>query len=783
MRKAAGGSNRAAVLRRPGMQRRSIAIRGIVQGVGFRPFVYGLAARYALTGFVRNAPDGVLIEVEGPLPDLDHFAAALVAHPPSPSVIDACVTASLPVRGDAAFRIEASDLEIGRVANVRVSPDLATCDACLADLFDPSNRRFRYPFVTCAACGPRLTVVTGVPYDRQRTSMAAFPMCEACQAEYDSPGDRRFHAESIACPACGPQVVLRDRHGISLPGGPFAALAAALRAGRIAAVKGMGGYHLACDAASEQAVAELRRRKGRDRKPFAVMFESVEAAAEVCVIDPAGRELLCASARPVVLLRRRPEPGGPAPAGSVAPGCPDLGVLLPSTPLHHLLLREMGRPLVMTSGNRSDEPIAYQDADALARLAGIADLFLTHDREILVRCDDGVTRATGVGVLPVRRSRGQAPRPVRLPLACAQPVLAVGGQLKNTFALGAGHDGFVSHHIGDLDELSAYRAFSRDIDLYERLFSVTPAVIAHDLHPEYASTRYALDRAKAAGLPTLAVQHHHAHVASGMAEHGLVEPVIGVAFDGAGFGDDGTVWGGEFLVGDARAVRRAAHLRPVSLPGGDRAAREPWRMALAHRLDAGLDPGELSHRVGAARLRTVTRMIERGVNTPRTSSAGRLFDAIASIAGVRDDVSFEGQAAMELEWLARQAPEESDAGYPCDIADEGGMVTIDTRPLVRAACRDAASGRGPATIARRFHAGLAAIVAQVCVRLRARTGLDAVVLTGGVFLNVRLTLDCHARLVGAGFRVFRHGTVPPGDGGVSLGQLAVAAARGGTPCV
>jgi hydrogenase maturation protein HypF len=765
------------------MHRRSIAVRGIVQGVGFRPFVYGLAARFALTGFVRNAPDGVLIEVEGPLPALDHFAAALVAHPPSQSVIDACVTASLPVRGDAAFRIEASDLETGRTANVRVSPDLATCDACLADLFEPSNRRFRYPFVTCAACGPRLTVVTGVPYDRQRTTMAAFPMCEACQAEYDSPGDRRFHAESIACPACGPQVVLRDRQGTPLPGAPFATLAEALRGGRLAAVKGLGGYHLACDATSEHAVADLRRRKGRDQKPFAVMFDSVEAAAEVCVIDPAERQLLGASARPVVLLRRRPAHGGPAPAGGVAPGCPDLGVLLPSTPLHHLLLREVGRPLVMTSGNRSDEPIASQDVDALARLAGIADLFLTHDREIRVRCDDGVTRATRVGELPVRRSRGQAPRPVRLPLACAQPVLAVGAQLKNTFALGLGHDGFVSHHIGDLDELSAYRAFSRDIELYERLFAVTPAVIAHDLHPEYGSTRYALERARVAGLPTLAVQHHHAHVASGMAEHGLVEPVIGVAFDGAGFGDDGTVWGGEFLVGDARAVRRAAHLRPVPLPGGDRAAREPWRMALAHLLDAGLDPGVLHRRVGAARIKTVTRMIERGVNTPRTSSAGRLFDAIASIAGVRDGVSFEGQAAMELEWLARPGQEESDAGYPHDIADEGGTLTIDTRPLVLEACREAAGGRTAATIARRFHAGLAAIVEQVCVRLRARTGLEAVVLTGGVFLNVRLTLDCHARLAGAGFRVFSHRMVPPGDGGISLGQLAVAAARGGTPCV
>lgn len=763
------------------MQRRSIAVRGIVQGVGFRPFVYGLASRFSLTGFVRNGPHGVLIEVEGQPSDLERFEAELVGRPPSHATIDGCVSAALPVQGDAAFRIEISESGTGRAAaDVRVSPDLATCDACLAELFDPSNRRFRYPFITCTACGPRLTIVTGVPYDRQRTTMAAFPMCEACQREYDNPGDRRFHAESIACAACGPRVRLRNRGGTLITGESFTRLAGVIRAGGIAAVKGLGGYHLACDATNDTVVNELRRRKHRDEKPFAVMFESVEAAAAECVIDATERELLCASARPIVLLRRRRSRGPLAPAEGSAPGCPDLGAMLPSTPIHHLLMREVGRPLVMTSGNRSDEPIAYEDAEALTRLAGIADVFLTHDREIRVRCDDGVTRAARGRELPIRRSRGQAPRPVRLPFPCAEPVLAVGGQLKNTFALGRGRDGFVSHHIGDLDELSAYRAFCRDIDLYERLLAVEPRVIVHDLHPGYSSTRYAVERAGAAGLTTMAVQHHHAHVASCMAEHGLSEPVIGVAFDGTGYGEDGTVWGGEFLVGDACSVHRAAHLRPVALPGGDQAVREPWRMALAHLLDAGLGPAAIDERVGKDRVRTVTRMIERGVNTPRTSSAGRLFDAIAAIAGVRDHVSFEGQAAMQLEWLAGEV--DSDSGYPHHLEPEGDRLIVDTRPMITEARRDVDRGRSVATVARRFHVALADVVESVCVRLRERTGIEAVVLSGGVFLNVILALDCEARLSRAGFRVFGHRMVPPGDGGVSLGQLAVAAARSQTVC-
>ena len=760
------------------MQRRAIAVRGIVQGVGFRPFVYGLASRLSLTGFVRNAPNGVVIEVEGESSAIARFEAELTANPPALSTIDNCSAQSLAVRGDRDFRIEPSQVGGDSAADTaRVSPDAATCADCLEELFDPSNRRFRYPFITCATCGPRLTIVTGVPYDRERTTMTAFRMCGACQREYRDPDDRRFHAESIACPACGPAVKLVDRAGAIVPGEPFEALAKILRAGGIAAVKGLGGYHLACDATSAGAVAELRRRKQREEKPFAVMFSSLDEVDAVCRFSSVERELLTRSSRPIVLACRHPEAGLIAPVPGVAPGCPEIGVMLPSTPVHHLLTTQIGRPLVMTSGNRSDEPIAYDDRDALRRLSGIADVFLVHDREIRVRCDDGVMRVAEGQELPVRRSRGEAPRPIRLPIPCAQPVLAVGAHSKNTFALGRDHDAFVSHHVGDLDEYSAYEAFRRDITLYEQMFALAPRVIAHDLHPDYGSTGYALERAGADGLRTLAVQHHHAHVASCMAEHGLTEPVIGVAFDGSGYGEDGTVWGGEFLVGDARAVHRGAHFRPVPLPGGEQAVREPWRMAIAHLLDAGVEVGSIANRVGADRARTIERMIERRLNSPLTSSVGRLFDAVASIAGVRDRMSFEGQAAMQLEWLAAECRNDADAAYGYEIVDAGERLLIDTRPTMRAARRDAALGRPPATIARLFHTSLAHIVHDVCVRLRDRNGIGAVVLTGGVFLNVVLTRACASRLSRAGFRVFRHRLVPPGDGGISLGQLAVAAAR------
>jgi hydrogenase maturation protein HypF len=533
-------------------------------------------------------------------------------------------------------------------------------------------------------------------------------------------------------------------------------------------------------------VAGLRRRKHRDEKPFALMVADDGAAEAIAEVRPAERELLLSARRPIVILRKRP---GARVAEEVAPRNPFLGVMLPYTPLHHLLVREMPEvPLVMTSGNRSDEPIAYKDEDAVERLGGIADLFLTHDRPIQVRCDDSVTRVVDGGELPLRRSRGYAPQPIPLPLPCPLPMLAVGGQLKGTFALGRGRHAFLSHHLGDLDHYDTYRAFVRDIDLFERLFAVEPELLVHDLHPDYASTRYALARASAGGerrVGLLPVQHHHAHMASCMAEHCLVEPVIGVSFDGAGYGTDGAVWGGEFLVGDYRQFRRAAHLRYVGMPGGDQAIREPWRMAVAHLVDSCATEDVLASRVPAVALRTARTMIERQFNTPLTSSAGRLFDAVAALAGVRDRVSFEGQAAMEVEWLAAEAA--TDSAYPFDLVltMEGSPpevpLVVDTRPIIRAVARDASQGTDARLIARRFHSTMAELIAAVCDRLRQATGLEAVVLSGGVFMNALLTQEARGRLLRAGFRVYCHRLVPPNDGGLSLGQLAVAAACGSSP--
>jgi hydrogenase maturation protein HypF len=755
------------------MERRAIVVRGIVQGVGFRPFVYGLATRLRLGGFVKNQTGSVLIEVEGKPPALDGFLAELADHPPPLALIEHLSWEGRPPRGEGGFRIETSEADAA--SQVFISPDVATCVECLAEVLDPLDRRHGYPFLNCTNCGPRLTVITGAPYDRRRTTMAAFPLCPACLAEYEDPRDRRFHAQPTACAGCGPHLQALDAAGRPVPTpDPLAHFAAALLGGNIGALKGLGGYHLACDARDAAAVADLRSRKHRDEKPFAVMVADVVAAAELCDVGAAERKLLCSPRAPIVLLRkRRPD----AVAEEVAPRNPYLGVMLPYTPLHHLLVRAVaGTPLVMTSGNRSDEPIAYED-DAPQRLAGIADLFLVHNRPIHVRCDDSVTRVVDGVEFLVRRSRGYAPRPVELPFACPRSLLAVGGQLKVTFALGRGRHAFLGHHMGDLDHYDAYRAFEKDVALYEQLFAVAPETLVHDLHPDYVTSGYARERAAREGTGLLTVQHHHAHVASCMAEHGLREPVIGVAFDGTGYGTDGAVWGGEFLVGDYRGVRRAAHLRYVGMPGGERAIREPWRMAVAHLADAGKDFARWTERFLPVEFRTVKRMLERRLNTPLTSSAGRFFDAVAALAGVRDRVSYEGQAAVELEWLATTAA--ADGTYPFELTSSGdtGPLAVDTRPLIRALADDAANGTGAGVIARRFHSTMVELIAAVCGRLRRATGIDAAVLSGGVFLNALLTSEVTARLAADGFRVYRHRLVPPNDGGLSLGQLAVAAAQ------
>ena len=754
------------------MERRAFDIRGVVQGVGFRPFVHGLATSLHLGGFVANHGGRVEIEVEGASDALDRFERALRTAAPPLARIESIVVRLVAACGDSAFRIAESRAGVG--TTIYVSPDAATCDDCLRELFEPSDRRYRYAFINCTACGPRLTIITGSPYDRERTTMAGFEMCRRCRAEYTNPADRRFHAEPIACPACGPRLELLDAADRRLDGDPIDGAAAALAAGRIVAVKGLGGFHLACDAGNPAAVAELRRRKHRDEKPFAVMIGDLGDTASICHISEAEADVLRSRARPIVLLRQRAGRGD-AIAAAVAPGSTRLGVMLPYTPLHHLLMRAGGAmALVMTSGNRSDEPIAIDNGDARRRLHGIADIFLIHDRDIRVRCEDSVLRHVGGSAVMVRRSRGYAPAPVALAFDCPTEILAVGAQLKNTFALGRERVGIVSHHVGDLDDLLALEAFERDIALYEDLFAMSPRVVAHDLHPDYASTRFA---ARRAGVQRVGVQHHHAHIAACMAEHELNGPVIGMAWDGAGWGPDGCIWGGEFFVGDRAHVDRAAHFRYVALAGGDRAAREPWRMALAHLMDAGVAEETTIERVPAAVRKTVTRMIERRLNTPMTSSVGRLFDAVAALCGGAPATTFEGQAAMWLESIAEGSTDS--ASYPCGLADPpepGGPLTIDTRPLIHAIASDRRDGAPPADIARRFHTTLCDVALQVARVLRARTGLAGVALSGGVFLNGILTAEIETRLVQDGFAVYRHRVVSPGDGGLSLGQLAVAAA-------
>jgi hydrogenase maturation protein HypF len=747
------------------MERRLIRVTGVVQGVGFRPFVYAAARRSRLTGFVRNEGDQVRVEVEGDPAALDHFVAELTARPPAGARIASIHIEPIPAADGTAFVIQPSSPPAS--APAFVPADVATCLACLRELFAPADRRYRYPFLSCAHCGPRFTVIASLPYDRERTTMAGFVLCSACRREYDDPADRRFHAQTTACPACGPRLIVLDAGGRPVQtSDPLREAVAALNEGRIVAVKGLGGFHLACDARLDGAVANLRRRKHRDEKPLAVLAADLAAATSLADLSPAEADLLTSPQRPIVLTRRRPEAGL---ADGIAPGQPLLGLMFPYTPLHHLLLRDLGRPLVMTSGNRSDEPIAFEDAAAVRRLGGIADLFLTHDRPIRTRCDDSVVRVIAGVELPVRRSRGYAPVPITV--RCQRPILAVGGDLKSVFALGRDGRAILSHHLGDLDGLETYQAFAEAVTDYERRFRFRPEVIAHDLHPDYASTRYALGRAAAdPAIRLVAVQHHHAHLASCLAENELDEPVIGVTFDGTGYGPDGTIWGGEFLVGDARGVRRAAHLRPVPQPGGDRAAREPWRMALAHLVDAGEGPALLADRVEPRALDTVRAMIDRRLNSPLTSSAGRLFDAVAALIGLRTVASYEGQVAAELEGLAAGAA--ADGAYPF----RADPPEIDTRPLIAAVAEDARKGVPRAVIARRFHTTVVELIADTCGRLRAETGLNVVVVSGGVFLNAIVLAESSERLIRSGFRVYRHRRVPPGDGGLCLGQLVVAAA-------
>ncbi len=761
------------------MERRRIRVSGICQGVGFRPFVFGLARRWELRGWVRNDPAGVTIDVEGPGDDLDRFTRALTSEAPPLADLDGVRSETLTPNHHEGFRIEESAGEPG--VRTLVSPDVATCPDCLRELRDPDDRRHGYPFLNCTRCGPRFTIVRDVPYDRPRTTMAGFEMCPACRAEYDDPTDRRFHAQPTACPACGPRLELMDVEGPEERlEGPDALDGAVdrLERGLVVAVKGLGGFHLACDARSAEAVARLRDRKGRASKPFALIVPDLAAARSLCRIDGPEEEALTSIRRPIVLLQRRADQ---RVAAGVAPGLDVLGLMIPYTPLHHLLLEAFGRPLVLTSGNRSGEPIAYRDDEAVRRLSAVADAFLTHDRPIHVPCDDSVVRVMAGEARPVRRSRGWAPGPVRMGRAAPVPILAVGGHLKNTFCLLREDRAFLSQHVGDLESWAAYRTLRDGIDHFAGLFDVEPEVVAHDLHPEYLSTKLADERAREEGMEAIGVQHHHAHVAACLAEHGEDGPAIGVAFDGTGYGSDGAIWGGEFLVADLAGFERRGHLAYRPLPGGDAAVREPWRMALSHL--EGADPEtatdfaeRLRERVDPERIGPVRQMIRSGAASPPTSSVGRLFDAAAAVAGVRLEADYEAQAAMELEALA--VPDE-EGSYPVVLREGEGEEPWrwDPGPLFRALAEDTAGGVAPDRAAARFHNAVRDAVVAGCRRIRSETGPGTVVLTGGVFQNVRLAEAAAHALEADGFRVLLHRAVPPNDGGLALGQAAVAAAR------
>jgi hydrogenase maturation protein HypF len=762
--------------------RRGVVVRGVVQGVGFRPFVFRLAMEEGLAGFIGNDTDGVTIEVEGPANCVDAFVRRLSAEAPPLARIDDVVVRELPVAGKAGFHIVASEV-LGRVST-GIPADAATCGDCLRELLDPADRRWKYPFLNCTNCGPRFTITRRIPYDRPQTSMARFRMCAACQREYDDPMNRRFHAQPNACWDCGPRVWLTDAAGEMIEADdPIGAAIEKLLAGEVMAIKGVGGFHLCVDATREAAVMRLRERKHRYGKPLAAMVRDVEAARALCELTNEEEALLQTAARPIVLARARGESGI---ANGVAPGIPWLGVFLPYAPLQHLLFAdERIRALVMTSANLSEEPIAIDNGEARERLGAIADAFLMHDREILQRCDDSVAAVVDGAPQLIRRARGFVPLGIRLPIE-APALLAVGGHLKNVFALARGRFAYQSQHLGDLENLTGLEFFKESLEHLMRTFEIAPRTVAHDLHPGYLSTQWAREWAAARGLPLIAVQHHHAHVAACMAEHGLRGPVIGLSLDGTGYGTDGRVWGGEVLVCSLAGFERFAHLEYVAMPGGDAAVREPWRMALGHLHAAGVDveSDEVLAMLGAQAkdVRVLKRAMERGVNAPLTSSCGRLFDAAAALVLGRHPprrMDYEAQAAIELEGLAIDEPDE--AGYCTEV--RGGNwerrepVRMDVRPLWLELMEDLRGGMDAARMAGRFHAGVADGFIRAAVLARRATGIAQAALSGGCMHNRRLSRLLRVGLQAEGFEVFQHVRVSPGDGGLSYGQAAVAAAR------
>ncbi len=749
---------------------RRIEIRGTVQGVGFRPWVDRVARAVGLGGRVRNQPDGVSIEAFGDERQLDDFLAALARDLPPAARVHSVDWVAIPPEGTAEFVIVPSAGAGER--RLSIPADLATCSACAAEIADPANRRFGYAFTNCTQCGPRFTIATGVPYDRAATTMARFTMCPACAAEYRDVTDRRFHAQPNACPECGPRLALIDRGGRRVRfGHPLAAAAELLAAGEIVAVKGLGGFHLACDATSSEAVERLRLRKRREAKPLAVMVARLEDARRLARLTREEEELLTSPVRPIVLCERRP---GAAIAPEVAPDTSLLGLVLPYTPIHHLLLAAARRPLVMTSGNRSDEPIARSEGEALARLDRIATAFVVHDREIANRCDDSVVRVVDGAPVVLRRSRGFVPYPIRLARPVARPVLACGAHLKNTFCLARGDSAYLGPHIGDLETPEAYDFLVEAIARMESLLELEPEVVAHDLHPDDLSTRYAESRPE---LVKVAVQHHHAHVASAMAEHGLAGPVLGLAYDGTGFGPDGAAWGGELLCADLAGYRRLATFRPLPLAGGEAAIRQVWRLALAALDDAfagdpPLDRLPLFDAAPAGEIRIVRELVARGVSAPPAHGVGRYFDAVGAFLLDRPHAHYEGQVAMALDAAAGAAAGEP---YGFTVAADREPWQIDLRPAIRAAALDRIANRPAGEIAARFHGTVIAASAEVVRRAAAETGPLPVVLSGGAFQNSLLAGGIR-RALAPDLAVHLHREVPPGDGGIALGQAVIAAA-------
>ena len=809
----------------PRKKRVRIDINGRVQGVGFRPTVYRYARDRNLAGWVSNTSSGVIIEAEGDSRRVDDFLKSVQSSPPPQSEITAFSVSLLPLRNDKQFeilrsiaqpQINPAKRDAGALARseaertsggvkTQISPDIATCDECFGELFDPGNRRHLYPFLNCTNCGPRFTIVNNIPYDRDRTTMKEFVMCPECHGEYKDPLNRRFHAQPNACGKCGPEAYLiknsklKNENGDALKKGKEAVekTAKLLKQGKIVAIKGLGGFHLACDATNDTAVSSLRERKYREDKPLALMAKDLETIKQYCEVTPAEEKLLTSWRRPIVLLRRIQNAKREEISEKVAPGNKYLGFMLPYTPLHHLLFNSRLSVLVMTSGNLSDEPIAYENDEALSRLSHIADYFLLHNRDIYIRCDDSVTRIFNDRETVIRRSRGYVPEPIRNQKSeIRKPILACGPYLKNTFALAKGKDVFVSHHIGDLGNLETLQSLEKGIEHFQRLFDIQPEIIAYDLHPEYLSTKYA--RELSAGNPrlkTVSVQHHHAHIASCLTDNGIDNhKVIGVALDGTGYGTDGTIWGGEFLIADYADFERAGHFKCVPLPGGDAAIREPWRIAAVYlRETYGERFLELDlafvQRLDKQRWYILEKMIKKRINTPMTSSMGRLFDAVSALIGIRDVVNYEGQAAIELERAITESPQATVSSrgrwafglhspqYGYEIIKEKGKFIIATDGIVKGVVEDLSRSVSAGVISYKFHNTIVEIITAACKIIAKDTGLREVALSGGVFQNMFLLKGAFTRLKQEGFEVYTHSRVPANDGGISLGQVAVANAK------